>query len=316
MSYKKNCLAIILSAFFGLSACGENSSSASAEADEETSVECDSKASTCEQAVDEAESSSSIVNKENAKSSSCSSNDTSNAGRKKGELKSSSSKAKSSSSAKETKDVDKSKNNAKSSSSGKNSDDTNNENDEVKSSSSAKASSSSKAKSGSSESNAQEDIASSSSSESSDTGNEGGDAESSSSVEIDPEAFNGADLEQCSGKSNGTKVNIGGIPFICMNGQMTPDEEGINELIGNKYKGCEDSKLEDDIWIFSSSPMGSWNTEKIKWITETSYEYTTFPVPPDQMEAYEELADLGLGPDKQTIEGANREEVYAKYCGK
>lgn len=312
MSYKKNCLAIILSAFFGLSACGENSSSASAEADEETSVECDSKASTCEQAVDEAESSSSIVNKENAKSSSCSSNDTSNAGRKKGELKSSSSKAKSSSSAKETKDVDKSKNNAKSSSSGKNSDDTNNENDEVKSSSSAKASSSST----SSESNAQEDIASSSSSESSDTGNEGGDAESSSSVEIDPEAFNGADLEQCSGKSNGTKVNIGGIPFICMNGQMTPDEEGINELIGNKYKGCEDSKLEDDIWIFSSSPMGSWNTEKIKWITETSYEYTTFPVPPDQMEAYEELADLGLGPDKQTIEGANREEVYAKYCGK
>lgn len=307
MSYKKNCLAIILSAFFGLSACGENSSSASAEADEETSVECDSKTSTCEQAVDEAESSSSIVNKENAKSSSSSSNDTSNAGRKKGELKSSSSKAKSSSSANKSESTNNVEPRDRESSESK---------EKNAKSSGSDPSEFDDTSSTSSESNAQEDIASSSSSESSDTVNEGGDAESSSSVEIDPEAFNGADLEQCSGKSNGTKVNIGGIPFICMNGQMTPDEEGINELIGNKYKGCEDSKLEDDIWIFSSSPMGSWNTEKIKWITETSYEYTTFPVPPDQMEAYEELADLGLGPDKQTIEGANREEVYAKYCGK
>lgn len=307
MSYKKNCLAIILSAFFGLSACGENSSSASAEADEETSVECDSKASTCEQAVDEAESSSSIVNKENAKSSSCSSNDTSNVGRKKGELKSSSSKAKSSSSANKSERTNNVEPRDRESSESK---------EKNAKSSGSDPSEFGDTSSTSSESNAQEDIASSSSSESSDTGNEGDDAGSSSSVEIDPEAFNGADLEQCSGKSNGTKVNIGGIPFICMNGQMTPDEEGINELIGNKYKGCDDSKIEDDIWIFYSNPMGSWNTEKIKWKTETSYEHTTFPVSPDQIEAYEELADLGLGPDKQTIEGANREEVYAKYCGK
>lgn len=198
------------------------------------------------------------------------------------------------------------------------SDDKSNDEDDVKSSSSKAKSSSSKVKS----SDSNDDIESSESAdkESSDEDNikssNSKAKSSSSSVEIDPEAFTNFDTEQCKGKENGTKVNIGGIPFTCMNGQISVDEDGINELIGNKYKGCEESKIEDDIWIFSSSPMGSWNTEKFKWITETSYEYTTFPVPPDQMEAYEELADLGLGPDKQTIEGANREEVYAKYCGK
>lgn len=197
------------------------------------------------------------------------------------------------------------------------SDDKSNDEDDVKSSSSKAKSSSSKVKS--SESNDDTKSSESADNESSDEDNVKSSSSkaksSSSSVEIDPEAFTNFDTEQCKGKENGTKVNIGGIPFTCMNGQISVDEDGINELIGNKYKGCEESKIEDDVWVFYSSPMGSWNTEKITWKSETSYEYTTFPVPPDQMEAYEELADLGLGPDKQTIEGANREEVYAKYCG-
>ena len=276
MHFRKIAIALGVSLSFGLSACDDSSSPTSITGEENINNETQS-SSSAKEAKDVDK------DKDDVKSSSSKKNSSSSA------KSSSSSKAKSSSSAKETKDVDEK-----------------DQDGQNLSSESAE----------SSESNPQEDIASSSSSESSDTGSEGDDAESSSSVEIDPEAFNDADLEQCSGKSNGTKVNIGGIPFICMNGQISVDEDGINELIGNKYKGCEDSKLEDDIWIFSSSPMGSWNTEKFKWITETSYEYTTFPVPPDQMEAYEELADLGLGPDKQTIEGANREEVYAKYCGK
>lgn len=290
MQIKKIAIALGISLSFGLFACDDSSSSASISEEENISSETQ---------------------------------DSSESNAKEDVAKSSSSKGKSSSSANKAKEVDEE---AQGDSESAKSAESNAKEDIVKSSSSKKKSSSSKAKSSSSANKAKDtdeenhgESAASSSSRADDTNDtstaddEKSDAGSSSSVEIDPEAFNDADLEQCSGKSNGTKVNIGGIPFICMNGQMTPDEDGINELIGNKYKGCEDSKLEDDIWIFYSSPMGSKNTEKIKWTTETSYDYATFPGTPDEMEAFE---DLGLGPDTQTIEGANREEVYAKYCGK
>lgn len=284
MNLGKFVLALIVSASFGLLACGDSDSSTSG--DVETSS-CSQKGND-DNDIESSEQSNDIESSESSDDieSSESSDDKSN---DEDDVKSSSSKAKSSSSKVKSSDS----------------------NDDIESSESADNKSSDKdniksSESADNESSDKDNIKSSNSKAKS----------SSSSVEIDPEAFTNFDTEQCKGKENGTKVNIGGIPFTCMNGQISVDEDGINELIGNKYKGCEESKIEDDIWIFSSSPMGSWNTEKFKWITETSYEYTTFPVPPDQMEAYEELADLGLGPDKQTIEGANREEVYAKYCGK
>lgn len=288
MPYKKTVLAVIISAFFGLLACSDNSSTSLAAGDTEFSIKCDNKTNTCDQ-TDKNDSSSS-KNMDNAKSSS--------------------SKAKSYSSEKESNDIGK-----EDTDNGENieSSESNEEDDNVESSSSKTKISSSQSEPKNSD---KEDTDNKNVESSESKVKEDNIRSSSSSVEIDPEAFNGANLEQCKGKSNGTKVNIGGIPFTCMNGEMMPDEDGINELIGNKYKGCDDSKIEDNVWIFYSSPMGSWNTEKIKWLTETSYEYTTFPVPPNQIEAFEELEDLGLGPDKQTIEGKSREEVYTKYCGK
>lgn len=276
MNLGKFVLALIVSASFGLLACGDSDSSTSGDVETSSCTQKgndDNDIESSEQSND-IESSESSDDIESSESSDDKSND-------EDDVKSSSSKAKSSSSKVKSSD---SSDDIESSES----------NDDTKSSESAD-----------NESSDEDNVKSSSSKAKS----------SSSSVEIDPEAFTNFDTEQCKGKENGTKVNIGGIPFTCMNGQISVDEDGINELIGNKYKGCEESKIEDDVWVFYSSPMGSWNTEKITWKSETSYEYTTFPVPPDQMEAYEELADLGLGPDKQTIEGANREEVYAKYCG-
>lgn len=289
MQYRKIGLALALSATFGLLACGDSDSSTSSSVnDEELESSSDVQKSSSSQKGNDDNDIESSEQSDDIESSESSDEDN---------VKSSSSKAKSSSSK------------VKSSSSKVKSSDSS---DDIESSESADIESS--------ESNDDTKSSESADNESSDEDNVKSSSSkaksSSSSVEIDPEAFTNFDTEQCKGKENGTKVNIGGIPFTCMNGQISVDEDGINELIGNKYKGCEESKIEDDVWIFYSSPMGSWNTEKITWKSETSYEHTTFPVSPDQIEAYEELADLGLGPDKQTIEGANREEVYAKYCGK
>lgn len=298
MQYRKIGLALALSATFGLLACGDSDSSTSSTVnDEELESSSDVQKSSSSQKGNDDNDIESSEQSDDIESSESSDEDN---------VKSSSSKAKSSSSK------------VKSSSSKVKSSDSS---DDIESSDSTDDTKSSKSNDDieSSESNDDTKSSESADNESSDEDNVKSSSSkaksSSSSVEIDPEAFTNFDTEQCKGKENGTKVNIGGIPFTCMNGQISVDEDGINELIGNKYKGCEESKIEDDVWIFYSSPMGSWNTEKFKWITETSYEYTTFPVPPDQMEAYEELADLGLGPDKQIIKDVNREEVYAKYCG-
>lgn len=282
MQYRKIGLALALSATFGLLACGDSDSSTSSTVnDEELESSSDVQKSSSSQKGNDDNDIESSEQSDDIESSESSDEDN---------VKSSSSKAKSSSSKVKSSDI---------------SDDieSSESNDDIESSESNDDTKSSE--SADNESSDEDNVKSSSSKAKS----------SSSSVEIDPEAFTNFDTEQCKGKENGTKVNIGGIPFTCMNGQISVDEDGINELIGNKYKGCEESKIEDDVWIFYSSPMGSWNTEKITWKSETSYEYTTFPVPPDQMEAYEELADLGLGPDKQIIKDVNREEVYAKYCG-
>ena len=49
MPYKKTVLAVIISAFFGLLACSDNSSTSLAAGDTEFSIKCDNKTNTCDQ---------------------------------------------------------------------------------------------------------------------------------------------------------------------------------------------------------------------------------------------------------------------------
>lgn len=159
--------------------------------------------------------------------------------------------------------------------------------------------------------------------ESSDSGdNESSDSNNSDNednnngLNIDPSAFNNADLEQCKGKKNGTKIDIGGIPFTCQNGELVPDEDGLSDLLGTKTQGCDKIDLNDDVWIFYSKPMGIPLTTKITWTSKTSYKEISYILDYETLDGPEDLDDYEmLASEEETAENVEREDIYNSYCG-